>query len=324
MIEGRAVYTTASVGIVLGDREYEQASHLLRDADIAMYRAKSEGKARYEIFDSEMHAQALSRLHLENDLRCAIEGQEFVLHYQPIVALTTGYPIGFEALIRWLHPHQGLKSPGEFIAIAEEIGLISSLDHWTLHTACHQLATWQRAFPEFSSLKVSVNLSAQDLRQPNFLEAVDCVLSETRLNGRFLTLEITESMLIEDIESTIDLLSQLKARGIQISIDDFGIGYSSLSYLHRLPVDSLKIDRSFVSQMLDGESKHQIVETILALSDQLELDTIAEGIETQQQLQQLQRLGYNLGQGYLFSKPLSCRGAEALLAKWAETYRHAF
>ncbi|MDJ0706291.1 MAG: EAL domain-containing protein [Leptolyngbyaceae cyanobacterium MO_188.B28] len=320
-IEGRAVYTTASVGIVLSDREYEQASHLLRDADIAMYRAKSEGKARYEIFDSEMHAQAMNRLHLENDLRCAIEGQEFVLHYQPIVALNTGYPVGFEALIRWLHPDQGLKSPGEFIAIAEEIGLISSLDHWTLQTACHQLANWQRAFPDFSTLKVSVNLSAQDLRQPNFLEAVDCVLSETRLNGGCLTLEITESMLIEDVESTIDLLSQLKARGIQISIDDFGIGYSSLSYLHRLPVDSLKIDRSFIGQMLEGKSKHQIVETIVALSDQLELDTIAEGIETQQQLQQLQRLGYNLGQGYLFAKPLSCRGAEALLAKWAETYR---
>ncbi|MBD2535773.1 EAL domain-containing protein [Nostoc flagelliforme FACHB-838] len=244
IIEGREVYTTSSVGIVLGTKDYVQASHLLRDADIAMYRAKNKGKARYEIFDTEMHTQALNRLHLENDLRRALKCQEFVLHYQPIVALDTGHLVGFEALIRWQHPTQGLKLPGEFIAIAEEIGLITSLDYWAIRTACYQLAAWQTAFPEHSSMRVSVNLSAQDLRQTDLLEKVDLILTQTHLNSCCLTLEITESMLIEDIESTISLLSQLKERGIQISIDDFGTGYSSLNYLHRLPVDTLKVDRS--------------------------------------------------------------------------------
>ena len=314
MIEGREVYTTSSVGIVLGTKDYVQASHLLRDADIAMYRAKNKGKARYEIFDTEMHTQALNRLHLENDLRRAIKCQEFVLHYQPIVALDTRHLVGFEALIRWQHPTQGLKFPGEFIPIAEEIGLITLLDYWAIRTACYQMAAWQTAFPELSAMKVSVNLSAQDIKQSDLLEEVDRVLTQTQLNGRYLTLEITESMLIEDIESTISVLSQLKERGIQISIDDFGTGYSSLNYLHRLPVDSLKVDRSFVNQIQSGKKNHQIVETIVALSNHLELDAIAEGIETQEQLEHLQHLGYKFGQGYLFSKPMSHHTAEALLA----------
>ncbi|MEH2211659.1 EAL domain-containing protein [Nostoc sp.] len=314
MIEGREVYTTSSVGIVLGTKDYVQASHLLRDADIAMYRAKNKGKARYEIFDTEMHTQALNRLHLENDLRRAIKCEEFVLHYQPIVALDTRHLVGFEALIRWQHPTQGLKFPGEFIPIAEEIGLITLLDYWAIRTACYQMAAWQTAFPELSAMKVSVNLSAQDIKQSDLLEEVDRILTQTHLNGRYLTLEITESMLIEDIESTISVLSQLKERGIQISIDDFGTGYSSLNYLHRLPVDSLKVDRSFVNQIQSGKKNHQIVETIVALSNHLELDAIAEGIETEEQLEHLQHLGYKFGQGYLFSKPMSHNTAEALLA----------
>jgi len=313
-IAGQEVYTTSSIGIVLGTKDYIQASDLLRDADIAMYRAKVRGKARYEIFDAEMHTQSLKRLHLENDLRRAIESQEFLLHYQPIIALDTGYLAGFEALIRWQHPTQGLKSPGEFIAVAEETGMITSLDYWALQTACQQLTAWHRIFPHLSTLKVSVNLSAQDLRQSDLLAEVDRILTETQLDGRYLTLEITESMLIEDVESTISLLSQLKARGIQISIDDFGTGYSSLSYLHRLPVDSLKVDRSFVNQIQIGKRNNQIVETIMALGNQLELDTIAEGIETQAQLERLQQLGYKFGQGYLFSRPLSQAAAEALLS----------
>ena len=320
MLEDREVYMTASIGIVLGTADYTQASDLLRDADIAMYRAKTMGKARYEIFDTAMHTQALSRMHLENDLRRAIECQEFVLHYQPIVALDTGNLIGFEALIRWQHPTQGLKFPEDFIPIAEETGLITALDYWAMGTACAQLATWQTAFPELSSMSLSVNLSAQDLRRSDLLDQVDRVLSQTHLKGNYLTLEITESMLIEDIESTIILLSQLKARGIQISIDDFGTGYSSLSYLHRLPVDSLKVDRSFVNQIQAGKRNHQIVATIMALSNQLELKVIAEGIETQQQLERLQQLGYKFGQGYLFSKPLSQSATEALLANKSLCY----
>jgi diguanylate cyclase (GGDEF)-like protein/PAS domain S-box-containing protein len=312
-IEERDVYTNVSIGVVLGTKDYDRASDLLRDADIAMYRAKSSGKARYEIFDAEMHRQALKRMHLENDLRRAIDWQEFVLHYQPIVALDTGYLVGFEALIRWQHPSQGLRYPGEFITVAEELGLITSLSYWALRTACQQLVTWQTAFPDLPSLKMSVNLSSQDLRRSDLVEEVDRILTQTHLQANCLTLEITESMLIEDIESTIVMLTQLKEKGIQISIDDFGTGYSSLNYLHRLPMNNLKVDRSFVNQMEESKKNYRIVETIATLSQQLELDAIAEGIETLQQLEWLQQIGYKFGQGYLFSKPLSQDLVEELL-----------
>lgn len=313
-IEERDVYTYASIGIVLGTKEYAEASHLLRDADIAMYRAKTNGKGRYEIFNPAMHTQALKHLQLENDLRRAIDSQEFVLHYQPIVALDTGCLVGFEALIRWQHPTQGLKSPGEFIAVAEETGLITKLDYWGLWTACNQLASWQSSFPELCGLKVSVNLSALDLRRADLLDEIDRVLAQTRLRTECLTLEITESMLIDDPESTIQLLDQIKERGVQISIDDFGTGYSSLNYLHRLPIDSLKVDRCFVNQIQSGNRDRQIVETIVALSEQLELNTIAEGIETQAQLERLRELGYKFGQGFLFSKALSQQSITRRLA----------
>ncbi|MFQ3618780.1 MAG: EAL domain-containing protein [Cyanobacteriota bacterium] len=312
-LEGREVYTTASAGIVLGTADYGQASELLRDADIAMYRAKSKGKARYEIFDVQMHTQALQRLHLENDLRRAIANQEFTLLYQPIVDLATGALVAFEALIRWQHPTQGMKSPAGFISVAEEIGLITLIDHWALRTACHQLATWQQEFPQWHSLRVAVNLSAQDLRRADLIEEIDRVLAQSHLSAGCLTLEITESMLIEDVEATIHLLEQLKQRGIHISIDDFGTGYSSLSYLHRLPVDNLKVDQSFVRQMEVDHRNYQIVETIMALSHQLELGAIAEGIETESQLEQLRQLGYQFGQGYLFARPLTSEAVESLL-----------
>ncbi len=207
-------------------------------------------KCKVLYLDSTLLNQALYQLHAENDLRRAIAQQEFVLYYQPIVALATGQIVGFEALIRWQHPSQGLKLPGDFITIAEETGLITTLDYWALGAACQQLATWQTVFSNLPSLKVSVNLSAQDLRQPDLLAEVDRVLTQTGLAGHHLTLELTESMLIEDVASTITLLSQLKARGIELSIDDFGTGYSSLNYLHRLPIDYLKVDRSFVRYMM--------------------------------------------------------------------------
>ena len=313
MIGGREVYTTASIGIVLGTKDYAQASHLLRDADIAMYRAKNKGKARYEIFDAEMHRQVMMRMNLENDLRQAIDDQEFVLHYQPIVALDSGYLVGFETLMRWQHHSQGLKYPADFITVAEEIGLITSLSSWGLRTACQQLAEWQNTFSNLKDLKISVNLSAQDLQRSDLLTEIDLVLAQTHVDPHCLNLEITESMLIEDIKSTIELFSQLKERGIQISLDDFGTGYSSLNYLHRLPMDNLKVDRSFVNQMEEGKKNYQIVEMIATLSKQLELDAIAEGIETLHQLEKLQELGYRFGQGYLFSKPLSKESTTSLL-----------
>ncbi|WP_052055653.1 PAS domain S-box protein [Myxosarcina sp. GI1] len=314
ILEGREVYTTPSIGIVLGDSSYRQATDLLRDADIAMYRAKNKGKARYEIFNTEMHVRVLERLHLESDLRKAVEKQEFILYYQQLVDLNTRKLIGFEALIRWQHPTQGLKTPKEFITVAEETGLIAAIDSWALQTACRQLAAWQIAFPNFSNLRVSVNLSSPDLQTKHFLENIDRILQQTDLDGQFLNLEITESMLIDNVDCTITLLKQLQTRGIQISIDDFGTGYSSLSYLHRLPINTLKIDRSFVSAMKEGDKNHQIVKTITALSNQLEIDTIAEGIEIPYQLETLKNLGCKFGQGYLFSQPLSQAEAEALLA----------
>ncbi|MDZ8184059.1 MAG: EAL domain-containing protein [Nostoc sp. ChiSLP02] len=314
-----------SIGIVLGTKDYCQASDLLRDADIAMYRAKAHKRSSYKIFDVKMHAQAVHRLTLENDIRKALEREEFAIYYQPIVDILgntyngqsqpqVGRLIGFEALVRWEHPTRGFVLPKEFIAIAEETGLIVQIDRWMLYTACQQLANWKTKFTTHWPLKVSINLSAQDIRQGSLIEDIDKILAQTNLIGDSIVLEITESMLIENTSKTIDLLTELKTRKIQISIDDFGTGYSSLNYLHRLPTDNLKIDRSFVSQMREGNRNYQVISTIIALSDRLGLGVVAEGIETPQQLQWLQQLGCELGQGYLFSKPLSHETLEALLA----------
>jgi diguanylate cyclase (GGDEF)-like protein/PAS domain S-box-containing protein len=313
MVEEREMYITASIGIVLSDARYTTAADLIRDADIAMYRAKQSGKARFAMFDTDMHAAALTRLHLEHGLRQAISQDQLVLHYQPTVNLATQKLVGFEALIRWQHPTAGLKAPGEFIPIAEETGLITQLDAWALRTACQQLAVWQQDFPDWGELKMSVNLAAQDLRQQQLPAQVEQVLADTGIAPHCLALEITESMLIDDIEAAITLLHQLKQLGVQISIDDFGTGYSSLGYLHRLPIDTLKVDRSFVMHMETAAKHHQIVATMAALSQQLNLEAIAEGIETPGQLDGLRQLGYCFGQGYLFSKALPPSKIDALL-----------
>lgn len=318
------VVISTSIGIVLGTKSYCQASDLLRDADIAMYRAKAQERSSYKIFDVKMHTQAVNRLTLESDIRKALEREEFAIYYQPIVDIfgdrydrqrqpQPGRLIGFEALVRWQHPTRGFVLPREFMAIAEETGLIVQIDRWMLYTACQQLANWKKNFTTHLPLKISINLSAQDIRQPSLIEDIDRILAQTSLTGDSIVLEITESMLIENINKTINLLTELKARKIQISIDDFGTGYSSLNYLHRLPTDNLKIDRSFVSQMQEGNRNYQVVSTIIALSNQLGLGVVAEGIETPQQLQWLQQLGCELGQGYLFSQPLDRQTAEALL-----------
>ncbi len=314
-IGGHTVQTTASVGLVWGDRHYTAADQLLRDADIAMYRAKQQGRATYAQFDPAMYADALRQLHLENDLHRALERQELLLEYQPIANLQTGYLEGFEALIRWQHPTQGRKSPGEFMAIAEETGLVTALDRWVLQRACQQLATWRRDFPQLPQLKIHVNLSAKDLQHAHLIATVDRILATTQVASRYLVLEITESMLIYDVEATIAVLEQLKARGLQLSIDDFGTGYSSLSYLHRLPLDNLKVDRSFVNQMQAGTRNYRIIETIATLSRQLGLQAVAEGIETPAQLVGLRQLGYQFGQGYLMARPLGVQAATALLAQ---------
>ncbi len=309
----REVFTSASIGIVAGTTSYHRADEILRDADLAMYRAKQSGRGKYAIFNPVMHLQVVQRLYLENDLRKAVENSEFVLYYQPIIYLETQVIRGFEALIRWQHPQRGFLSPGEFIPIAEETGLIEPIGRWVWHTACQQLATWQAQFPD-KPLKISINLSVKQL-QEMLLQQLEEVLTSYGLQSDSLVLEITESMLVQNVESTRELLDQLKAKGIRFSIDDFGTGYSSLSYLHQLPVSDLKIDRAFVSPTGPDARNQVIAESIIALSNLLELEAIAEGVETLQQLQWLKELGCELGQGFLFSPPVPAAQATELLQR---------
>ncbi len=265
-LESHTVFTSASIGIVLSSTGYEQAADLLRDVDIAMYRAKEQGKARYTIFDQVMYEQTRELLQLESDLRLALDRQEFCLHYQPIISLVTGKLTGFEALVRWRHPQQGVISPAKFIPVTEDTGLIVSLGEWVLREACRQLHAWQTQFPTLAPLNISVNLAGLQIREPSLINQIARILAETGLHGSSLKLEITESMLMEDVQETINTLLQIRAMNIQLSIDDFGTGYSSFSYLRRLPVNNLKIDRSFVSLMKYDNENFEIVKTITTLT----------------------------------------------------------
>ena len=317
---GHEVFTAVSIGIVLSPKtaneteSYDQPENLLRDADTAMYRAKALGRARYEVFDTAMHTQSLARLQLETDLRRALERQEFQLHYQPIVSLKTGKLNGFEALVRWQHPRKGLVSPAEFIPVAEETGLIVPIGQWVIAEACKQMSAWQVRFPASRSLTISVNLSAKQFAQPDLIKQIAQILHETNLDAQSLKLEITESVLME-AESVTTVLLQLKALGVSLSIDDFGTGYSSLSYLHRFPIDTLKIDRSFVSRMGNDSENSNIIQAIVTLAHVLDIDVIAEGVETVEQQAQLSALQCKYAQGYLFSKPLDSETAGALIAQ---------
>lgn len=317
-LENHTVFTSASIGIVLSSAGYEQAADLLRDVDIAMYRAKEQGKARYAIFDAVMYEQTLERLKLESDLRLALERQEFCLHYQPIVSLITGKLTGFEALVRWQHPTLGFISPAKFIPVAEDTGLIVRLGEWVLREACRQMRAWQTRF-SITPLTISVNLAALQIKEPFLINQIARILAETNLNGSSLKLEITESMLMDDIQATINTLNQIRAMNIQLSIDDFGTGYSSLSYLHRFPVNTLKIDRSFVSRMNSDHENFEIVGTIITLAHALGMNVTAEGVETSEQSAQLRTLGCEFGQGYFFSKPLNSASVAAILSlpKWS-------
>ncbi len=306
------VFINASIGIALADYSYEKPEHLLRDADTAMYRAKALGRGRYHVFDPKMHAQALQLLEIETDLRRAVERREFVLHYQPIVCLSTGKIAGFEALVRWLHPQRGLISPGLFIPVAEETGLINPIGTLVLRQACHQLRLWQEQGIADNFLTISVNLSVRQFAREDLIEQIDAVLTETQLDPQNLKLEITESAIMDNSNSAAILLQELQKRRIQLSIDDFGTGYSSLSYLHRFPVDTLKIDRSFV-QRLDENPDLGLIPAILSIAETLGMSAIAEGIETSRQLAQLQHFNCQFGQGYFFSKPLDAAKATELI-----------
>lgn len=311
-------FTNVSVGIVLGNHTYEQPEHLLRDADTAMYQAKALGKAGYQVFDASLHHRAMNRMRMETDLRRAITREEFEVYYQPIVSLADCKIVGFESLVRWHHPVQGWLSPDHFIASAEEAGLVVDIDMWVLQQASRQLAAWQKQNIADADLGIAINLSVQNFAKPNLIRTIDAVLNETGISGRSLKLEITESGIMKNADYALVILEQIKARQIEISIDDFGTGYSSLSYLDRFPVDFLKIDRSFMPQRQDNTQNVQIIRAILALSDSLSMAAIAEGIETESQLQLLKCLGCEFGQGYYFSRPLTATAA-ALLLKGTET-----
>jgi diguanylate cyclase (GGDEF)-like protein/PAS domain S-box-containing protein len=317
MLNGREVFTTVSMGIAPGSTGYERAEDILRDADTAMYRAKSLGKARYEIFDKAMHARAINLLQMETDMRRALERNEFLIHYQPIVALEDFRLRGFEALVRWQHPERGFISPMDFIPVAEETGMIIPLGEWVLREACQQMQRWQKIFPVDPPLFISVNLSSKQFSQNDLINAVANILRETGVAAHTVKLEITESVVMENIETATEMLQQLRDLGVQLSIDDFGTGYSSLSYLHRFPIDTLKIDRSFVTRMTENSENMEIVRTIVVLAQNLGMDVVAEGVETNEQLVLLQKLHCENGQGYFFSKPVNSTGAEKIII---ETY----
>jgi len=311
VLDGRQLFTSASIGIATSETAYSDPQELLRDADTAMYRAKALGKARCEVFDVRMREAAIARLAVETDLRRAIEQNEFELHYQPIISLATGMLSGFEALVRWRHPQRGLVSPQDFIGIAEETGLIVPLGAWVLNRACTQMSEWHRAHPSSAGLTMHVNLSAKQFVHPDLATEIAGILQATGLPPSSLNLEITESAVIENPDSVIGVLEALKALGLRISIDDFGTGHSSLSYLHRFPIDALKIDRSFVNTMTMEQSS--IIQAIVALAQALRLEVIAEGIETVDQLSRLSQLGSDSGQGYLFAAALQAPDAESML-----------
>jgi len=313
VLGGKEVFTSVSIGIALSNPAYEQPEDILRDADTAMYRAKSLGKARFEVFDADMRASVMARLQLETDLRRALERQEFRNFYQPIVSLASGKIAGFEALLRWEHPTRGLLGPEEFIAVAEETGLIRELGWWNLREACRQISDWKANPDADPDLIISVNLSVKQFLQPNLVSEIKGLLRELAFPPESLKLEITESTVMGDPSAAVEMLLQIKALGIRLAIDDFGTGYSSLSYLHRFPLDTLKIDRSFISGMCEGGEGMEIARTIMPLANNLRLDVVAEGVETIEQVAFLRKLHCKFAQGFYFSKPLAAEEAGALL-----------
>ncbi|MET0624951.1 MAG: EAL domain-containing protein [Pyrinomonadaceae bacterium] len=321
MLSGREVFTTMSIGVAAGTGSYSDPEDILRDADTAMYRAKSLGKARHVVFDHSMHASAVNLLQIETDLRKALEKGQFYLLYQPIVSLDNFKLCGFEALVRWHHPERGLISPLDFIPIAEETGQIIQLGEWALYEACRQMHEWQEKFPQASPFFMSVNLSAKQFNHMMLIAQVDDVLRRTGLNPRQLKLEITEGAVMDNIDAATEMLRQLRDLGVQLAIDDFGTGYSSLSYLHRFPIDTLKIDRSFVTRMANNTENIEIVRTIVMLAQVLGMDVVAEGVETKDQLKILRDLRCEYGQGYYFSRPSSPSDAEKIIVETNEKVR---
>lgn len=319
-LQGQEVFTSASIGITLSRNQvtgqpYQNLEDLMRDADIAMYQAKHQGKARYEVFDSTMHRNVVTQLQLETDLRRALTRKELRLHYQPIVMIDSGEISGFEALIRWQHPDNGLIPPAQFIPIAEETGLIVPIGDWVLQEACWQMQQWRSQHLVTEGAMMSVNVAGRQFVHPALIDRIRQILTEQELPSHWLHLEITEGVIMENLEVVTDKLTQLQALGVQLGIDDFGTGYSSLSRLQTFPINTLKIDRSFVGELGNGKENWSIIRTILSLSESLNMRTIAEGIETAEQLAELKILGCRYGQGYLFSRPMDSDAATTLMQR---------
>jgi len=319
-LRGHEVVVSTSIGIAVVERDYERPEDVLRDADTAMYRAKSAGKARHAIFDERLHSEALARLRLENDLRRAVEEGQFRLVYEPIVTTAGGEVMGFEALLRWRHPERGVVPPAEFITAVEETGLIVPLGYWVLRSACTQLSRWRERFPERPELSVSVNLSKRQVVEPGLVAEVARILEETGVKGERLNLEITESAVMERVDAVAEVLHELKRLGVQLHMDDFGTGLSSLSALHQFPIDVLKIDRSFIVNMGQNRQFAAVVHAVLTLAREMGMRVIAEGVETPEQLAQLLALGCDYIQGFHVSESLSPEQATALIGeglRWA-------
>jgi len=314
-LDGNEVFATISIGIALWNPEYTRAEDLLRDSDTAMYRAKAMGRNSFTVFDEQMHKQVVATLRLENDLRRALARNEFRVFYQPIVTIDDGHIAGFEALVRWQHPERGLLMPADFIMVAEEMGAIIQIDRWVAEEACKQLRVWHQKFRAHSRATMSVNLSTTQLMRPDVVAGIDLILRNSGLYGQSLKLEVTESVLMENAQYASAVLEQLRALDIAISIDDFGTGYSSFAYLRRFEIDTLKIDYSFVSRMVEDEESSEIVRTIITLAKNLGKDTVAEGVQTRSQLEALVELDVTMVQGYFIAPPLPKEVAESLLER---------
>jgi EAL domain-containing protein (putative c-di-GMP-specific phosphodiesterase class I) len=315
VLEERETFVTASIGVALGGTTTKRQEDLLREADLAMYQAKHSGKARYAVFEEAMSARTLERWELGNDLRRALEREEFTVHYQPKVSLATGRIVGLEALVRWEHPKRGQMLPGQFVSLAEETGVMVSIGRWVLREACRQATEWQRRYTSDPPLVVCANLSARQLRDPGIDRTVACILSETGLDPSSLQLEITEGAAMEDASTTTTVIEELRALGVRVSIDDFGTGYSSLSYLERFRVDSIKIDSSFVGTLEEETGTKVLVQGMIDLAHALGLEVIAEGVETAEQLTRLREMRCDLAQGHYLSEPLPNEAVDKLLAQ---------
>jgi len=320
---GREVFTSASVGITTSDAGYSSSEEVLRDADTAMYRAKAAGRARYQVFDKAMHDVAISRLNIENDLRRALDHDELIVHYQPIVSLEDRKITGFEALLRWNHPKRGLVPPEEFIKVAEETGLIVPIGSWVLHEASRQMKHWLVRCPAYTNLTMSVNLSPKQLMDPELLTELDYTLRTTGLDPERLCLEITETMILENSEMMSPALSAIRERGVKLHMDDFGTGYSSLACLLRYPINAVKIDRSFISNFERHRDYAAVVHATVALAHNLGSEVVAEGVETAEQVAMLQAMDCDFAQGFYFYKARTPAEIESLLGAASEQLAHA-